>query len=438
MEKAAIKPSKSPENSRFHDGSQHAMEGNSLAPPTFQLKASSPAGVAQMEPGKDDQFNFGKNDPKSLRVCLDPSQLGEPELKKEIFQLKTWLSINKISLKRAEMKKALKDMEAEQTFRATYDDVTKKAHNQSGLNGAKGEMVRTMLQKAGFNPRKWYQEMVSINLFGQEAKGIRPEFAAKLKAAEKLTLAKLAKEDPRLSDPRMAKKYLGINESYKTSRRLRGEKKEYQSMHLFGLAIDINYGNNPWITQDGRASHKPFYKKLLSSTDALFNSNTRAAYTYTSSNTKVADQERLGKIFDGHSVADKQLELYFSLLDNDEKLKSYLEASESRKWKTISVRRAKSIIKKDYKAFAKQSSRNRNTREKANFKKEAIMDLDKRFVMSMGEVGLDWGGKYGDMMHFDMRFTGIGKKIQAVKYNGSVRRLKARLKRERAARRAAE
>ena len=62
-----------------------------------------------------------------------------------------------------------------------------------------------------------------------------------------------------------------------------------------------------------------------------------------------------------------------------------------------------------------------------------IMDLHKGVVTGMGDVGLDWGGKYGDMMHFDMRNVGLGKKIQASKYKGDVVKLKKELKEKEAA-----
>ena len=56
-----------------------------------------------------------------------------------------------------------------------------------------------------------------------------------------------------------------------------------------------------------------------------------------------------------------------------------------------------------------------------------IMDLNRDMVLSMGEVGLDWGGKYGDMMHFDMRNTGIGIKLRQAKYMEDVKTKKGEM-----------
>ena len=48
--------------------------------------------------------------------------------------------------------------------------------------------------------------------------------------------------------------------------------------------------------------------------------------------------------------------------------------------------------------------------KKAAIEAGGLLDLDKRLVE---EIGLDWGASYGDIMHFDMRNKGNGKKIHA-------------------------
>lgn len=41
-------------------------------------------------------------------------------------------------------------------------------------------------------------------------------------------------------------------------------------------------------------------------------------------------------------------------------------------------------------------------------KSGGFLNLKKELVTGMG---LDWGGGYGDMMHFDMRNRGVGRKV---------------------------
>jgi hypothetical protein len=68
-------------------------------------------------------------------------------------------------------------------------------------------------------------------------------------------------------------------------------------------------------------------------------------------------------------------------------------------------------------------------KRKNYFKQHAILDFDKRFVIQMEEMGMHWGGEYGDMMHFDMRKTGVGYYINKarLKYAGQVNDLAKKL-----------
>lgn len=394
--------------------------GQLMAAPAFGLAA----GPAQLKT-PDGKGPMQLKQAKSLTKCMDFLRMSDADLAEESKLVKEWLDANTAeSPQRNIMLQAQAEIDQETNIRLHYDDVKEKSHTQAGLNGSNGEMVRTMLEAAKQDPDEWYKKMVSIQLFGQEAKGIRPEFAAKLKEAEKLTCAKLAEEDAHLSNPRIAGQYLGINESYKTSRVFKSDDPGYQSMHLFGLAIDINYFNNPWITQ--KTEKKAPFKKFTSNIDALFNTSTTAGYSYTDAQTKVKDAEALGTIFDGLNAIDKNVERYFALIDNEEALKEAIAASTSKDWNTLTPAKAKKKIKADLATMSSQFSRGGG--KSGNVKKHGIMDLDRRLVVSMGEVGLDWGGKYGDMMHFDMRFEGIGDTVNKTKGTSKVSKLKAKLK----------
>ncbi|MEM7370357.1 MAG: M15 family metallopeptidase [Bacteroidota bacterium] len=306
----------------------------------------------------------------------------------------------------------------------TDADMTAAPYTMKDLGSWKGDMVRTMLAEIGYDkPEQYFQEMVSINFLGKRARKIRPEFARVLKTVESKLCEQLYLVDPSLSDPAEAGRYLGIDEEFATIRGLKPEKAEYQSMHLFGLAIDINLRKNPWITQK-KKKKKPL-KKVIRRMDALFNTSIIDDYRYQNANKEVSNLGELEEIYDSYANLDKSFERYFSLMDDDEQLQAALAASESRKWKKMSVRSAKKQIKEDRRVMAKQWSRKRATKE---LKHRGIMDMDKRLVMAMGAEKLDWGGKYGDMMHFDMRFTGFGEKIQKTKKKSKVRKLKKEIK----------
>lgn len=392
-----------------------------LQPPAFEPTAGGSGG----------SFYSIINSPRSLSKCLDVVQLSDEEIQKEIQMIEKWISENAGSSKMEILIAAKEELIKEQEYRETYDEISDQPHNQNNLMGDQGEMTRLILSQVGYeDPKKWYSEMVSIKFFGRTAKGIRRQFAEQLKDAERRTLDKLAKLDPSLSDPRKAAEYLGINESYKTSRIFKPEKPEYQSMHLFGLAIDINFVNNPWVTQqagtkEGTRANKKIFRDFVKRMDGLFNTDTNSKYKYVGADRQIEDDGEFKSVFDGYAGVDKLTEKYFALLKDDEELQKLLDTTEAKEWKNKKLGRARKMIKDDLKLISKKSSRGN---KKKNFAKEGIMDLNKELVMSMHEAKLDWGGKYGDMMHFDMRFFGDGEKIQEAKKTGKTGALKRKLK----------
>lgn len=315
----------------------------------------------------------------------------------------------------------------------------KTPHKLKHLDAELGKMVRLMLQKAGYeNPKQWFDEMVTVQFLGKPANKIRPEFATALQAAEQILCGELAQEDPALADPVAAGKYLGIDEAHKTHRALKPEKPEYQSMHLFGLAIDINYYDNPWVGQTKNS--KAALNKTLARMDALFQTTAlKSDYknAFTGADTEVGTTEEMGDIFDAYQRMDDHFVQYFGLLQDEDALQALLDQATAKPWQGKSLRAAKKEIQKDLDAMAKSWSR-KGKKGKENLKREGIMDLDKRLVLAMKSAGLEWGGKFGDMMHFDMRFSGIGKDIQQSKRVQEVRDLKKALEAEREAREALE
>jgi hypothetical protein len=116
------------------------------------------------------------------------------------------------------------------------------------------------------------------------------------------------------------------------------------------------------------------------------------------------------KVFDRVQQIDIVLEKYFSLLDTPDRLSTYLQASSSSEWHKLSAADARTRIQKNLTNLAGFLARVKKCGIPF-FKKHGILDFDKRFVLQMTEQGLHWGASYGDMMHFDMRSSGVGKYI---------------------------
>jgi hypothetical protein len=131
--------------------------------------------------------------------------------------------------------------------------------------------------------------------------------------------------------------------------------------------------------------------------------------------------------FDSVQQLDAMLEKYFSLLDAPAELERLVQASSSSEWRGLPGAEAKTKIQKNLDNLAGLLAR--GGKKKDHFKKHAILDFDKRFVVQMEESGLHWGGHYGDMMHFDMRTTGVGFYIEKARldYGAKVNTLAKRL-----------
>jgi hypothetical protein len=142
------------------------------------------------------------------------------------------------------------------------------------------------------------------------------------------------------------------------------------SMHLFGLAIDVNYTTNPFISATANPVFERANKKLG-----------RSVKTF-----------RYGMTYDEIAELDKLLEDYFALLKD--------ESTSADVKKTIQA---------DLDSVTAKWQRTKPA-QKAAIEAGGLLDLDKRLVE---EIGLDWGASYGDVMHFDMRNKGNGAKIHA-------------------------
>jgi hypothetical protein len=155
-------------------------------------------------------------------------------------------------------------------------------------------------------------------------------------------------------------------------------------MHLFGLAIDINYKTNPYISQ----SANPIFRNaglLVQGKAVEFKPNMS---------------------YDELQALDTLVEKYFSYLDNSAELEERLKEAKDAPWAGKSAAEAQAVIQKDLKKLAGKWERTTDL-----IKKNGFLNLKKELVEG---TGLHWGGAgYGDMMHFDMRNKSNGAKIYA-------------------------
>lgn len=235
------------------------------------------------------------------------------------------------------------------------------------------------------------------------------EMAKMLKAAENEFVKKLGVGDAKKTGDILLKNSdEGISGSRLTS------STATFSMHMFGLAVDVNYRGNPFIEQ---GDIKPVNNVLENA--ALLMNQEKLSYQ---NNVKGRFADR----FEYVQILDDVIENYFKLLDNPAELERYLKTSKSDIWRKLSAAEAKKKIQKNLDNLAGYLARREM---KDYFKKHAILDFDKRFVVGMEAMNFDWGGWYGDMMHFDMRKTGVGFYIEKARkeYSAQVRAQAQRL-----------
>jgi hypothetical protein len=245
--------------------------------------------------------------------------------------------------------------------------------------------VRAILRRAGFDDEAWFKSFTKASFLGRAiGDPIHTDLAEHLASVEK-TFADMFGGGAKSAVE--AGKTLGLVEGIGGSRHYPSS--AAISMHLFGLAIDVNYAGDPFIGQD-----KDEAKELLR-IGQLVHGDEKSAY-------------RNNMSYDELLYLDETVEAYFSYLDDTPALEARLAAAQGAPWKGKSVDDAKKIILDDLDQLARQWGR---SNAKDVVKKTGFLNLKRDLVVG---IGLSWGAAYGDMMHFDMRNKGSGAKIQAM------------------------
>ena len=234
---------------------------------------------------------------------------------------------------------------------------------RSEVSVAPSDFVPAIITDAGV-AADWLSNYKSTTFLGKSVgEPIHADLVAHLKTVEATFATKYGD-----GDPVKAGEALGLRENVIGSRH--APTSAALSMHLFGLAIDVNYATNPFIS----ASANPVFdraNKALGRTVKTF---------------------RNGMTYDEIAELDTLLVDYFAL--------AKVETTDAA---------TKKQIEKDL-TFVTNKWERSEPAKKAAIEAGGLLDLDKRLVE---EIGLDWGASYGDVMHFDMRNKGNGAKIHA-------------------------
>jgi hypothetical protein len=294
------------------------------------------------------------------------------------------------------------------------------------------DRIHGILTAARKDPNDWFNSFTNISFLGITINSpIHVELATHLTLVEKEFVKKYG-------SAQAAAKTLGLSQSISGGR---GESATAAtSMHTFGLALDIERHNNPHLggaipfkknkkmmdrlKKDiyilAKAPENPEKMEVLNvifkRAGVLINGTESTYPTGYSYGTRL-------DLYDQLKVLNALTVKYFNLVDNTPELASLLKANNLKEWKDKSADDALLLIKKDYgwfralvvrylkEVWVKKRGARKKVKEEVQdmvIKEKGFLNLDRRLV---DDLGLDWGATYGDIMHFDMRNTGVGKEI---------------------------
>ncbi|HBB36374.1 MAG TPA: hypothetical protein DC064_32500 [Cyanobacteria bacterium UBA9273] len=296
------------------------------------------------------------------------------------------------------------DIKKLKTFEAGKSDTTARI-----LEGG-----REALTSVGETPETWFDNFTDITFLGRGInRPIHRILAAHLKNVEANLVSKTGASSPKEAGDKLGltnTPFAGGRPSAKTS-----EGKESGGMHVFGLAIDLDVTENPWIAMPNKKdkteaggeekwsnTYYGYMQELLGGEQLQFKRDFKVYKGASYDKQLEATIENIMKL-------DKMVESYFSLLDpeNDAQLQELLAKATSSRWKGKTTEEARQQINQDLINCGKIWRRN-SPKELDVIKKGGITNFNEDLIRGMD---LYWGGLFGDIMHFDMRHTGIGSTI---------------------------
>ena len=341
--------------------------------------------------------------------------------------------------------KAIRDAFKTQKWDLAYVERGKKDTDetyQKKVDAAKEfkDRIYAVLKKAGEDPDVWYNNFTDITFLGRSFNHpIHIEFATHLKIVEKKLAAKYGGPS---NDPKKAGDVLQLTmSSLKGGRRVSDTADT--SMHTFGLAMDVNYDENPYLggtykrssyekSNGEKVSIKSIIAKIkdqLGNQDIKFSIKGEVGRASKKELVNIIF-EHMGLLLNGKAEAYPEDFTYakrLTLFDTLERLSNMLvryfnlgateintllaKAKSGTFWYGKDLETAKTQINLDWMwfcGFIERWDDDNPQDNQDNIKANGFIKLDKRFV---DELGLDWGATYGDIMHFDMRNKCIGKII---------------------------
>jgi hypothetical protein len=294
------------------------------------------------------------------------------------------------------------DLEDLTTFEEGNDDITAEIL----------ESIKEDLAEVGESPETWFDNFVDITFLGKTMKHpIHRILAAHLKNVEAKFVSQTGAKDAK-----EAAEKLGLTEAFVAGGRTPQEEGSSTSMHVFGLAVDVDVTHNPWIampnakdkTEGGEEKWSNAYygymQELLGGETLEFKRDFNIGEVG-----GVSLDDRLTATIENVLKIDKMVESYFSLLapENDAKLQELLNKTTSSRWKGKTTEEARKQIQEDLKECGK-IWRRKSEKAQEGIRKGGITNLSEEVIRGMD---LYWGGMFGDLMHFDLRDRGIGKKV---------------------------
>lgn len=280
---------------------------------------------------------------------------------------------------------------------------------QAQIKEAPADYLKAIIEDAdpGFKADKWYSNFTSFTFLGRPLAYktyIHMEMAILLQKIEDYFM-----KAKNTTNAKLAGDALGMTQPPEAipGHRLTSSTAVY-SYHMFGLGVDIDYTRNPMI--QARGAFDTFMRKV--------------GWLTAGKDIPLAKWQKPGstaqymKLYDDLRVLNNHFLQYFAYLKDHAALQARLDVAPANtwgkkvkvSWKGMSLQDALKLIRKDLTEIS-NAWKGRRSNPEAIFSKYGFLNQSRELVKGMVEHGMDWGAWYGDIMHFDMRTTGVGLKI---------------------------
>ena len=274
--------------------------------------------------------------------------------------------------------------------------------------------------------KNWFRNLLNPTFLGQrfesagDLTGIHLVLARKLRIVEKHLLGMPAYSG---KTPVELGKVLGIVERHKGMRYTKSK-----GMHTFGLALDINYRGNPYISGDKNRpnGNKNFIEIMKCATLLISGKEIKFTPAYLNSLAAEPDPSTgrirsTGEIYDALAKRDKEFREYLQFATDINALKKKLQervdqgtanvfqSDQEKKDLTAAAKRWQDKIQKHLKSLKPYFGSRNPLHGFLNLNRDLVIALREQACLAWGAV--DFGGASGDIMHFDCRVEGVGKII---------------------------